>query len=115
MGCLGWGRVPGSLAERPGIVRPPMAWALCWGARSEAGSRVLPGEAQGSRLKESGRGLSPPYPAPRPFIVQALTVLGTTPVLHPPRSRRREFKSTALPVEASPPCAGYPFAVSLSY
>ena len=28
--------------------------------------------------------------------MQALTVLGTTLVLHPPRSRRREFKSTAL-------------------
>jgi hypothetical protein len=43
----------------------------------------LPGEAGGSRLKNRAGGLVPPTPVLEPFILQALTVLGTTPVESP--------------------------------
>jgi hypothetical protein len=42
--------------------------------------KMLPGEARGSRLKDSSPGLVYPFPALKPFIVQPTPVRGISPV-----------------------------------
>jgi hypothetical protein len=73
--------VAGDFARR--VRREHHNGGLAAGVGQEQSQESCQGEARGSRLKESGRGLISPYPAPEPFIAQALTVLGISTVEFP--------------------------------